>query len=201
MKDFRTTKTLNLLVPNQVIPIEHYLRQPQRLIQAITDPKRIEPLGQSVYRLSLRPLSFLGIRIEPTADLRVWTQSDGTLRLQSVACEVKVPGYLSYVNQSFSMALEGRLKPERQTGGSVPSSTALRGKAHLAVQVELPAPIKFMPDSVLDSAGRTFLNGILSTIQHRIERQLVEDYRAWAVATQNHSVAAGAGQLQGKTAQ
>jgi hypothetical protein len=179
MKDFRTARTLKMLVPNEVVPIEHYLRQPQRLIHAITDPKRIEQVEASIFRLSLRPLSFLGISIEPTADLRVWTKSDGTLRLSSVRCAIKVPDYLGYVNQSFAMSLEGSLKPQRQSAG-----TELSGKADLAVQVELPAPIKFMPNSVLDSAGRTFLNGILSTIQHRIERQLIEDYRDWAASTQ-----------------
>lgn len=175
MKNFRTTKALKMLIPNESVPVEHYLRQPQRLIHAITDPKRVERLEESIYRLSLRPLSFLGIRIEPTADLRVWSQADGTLRLQSVACRVKGPDYLSYVNDSFSMSLEGILQPKQLAGG-----TELNGQAHLAVQVELPAPIKFMPDAMLDSAGRTFLSGILATIQHRIERQLAEDYRDWA---------------------
>lgn len=196
MKDFRTSKTLKMLVPNEAVPIEHYLRQPQRLIHAITDSRRIEQLEESIYRLSLRPLSFLGVSIEPTADLRVWTQSDGTLRLQSVACEVKVPDYLSYVNQSFSMSLEGTLRPQRQEVG-----TELNGKAELAVQVELPAPIKFMPDSMLDSAGRTFLNGILSTIQHRIERQLVGDYREWAVSNQSRSITTSPGKFRSNPAQ
>jgi len=180
MKDFRTSKTLRMLVPNEAVPIEHYLRQPQRLIHAITDPKRIEQIEDSVYRLSLRPLSFLGISIEPTTDLQVWSQADGTLRLRSVNCDIRVPDYLSYVNHSFSMALEGRLQPRPHDSG-----TQLAGQADLAVQVELPAPIKFMPHSVLDSAGRTFLNGILSTIQHRIERRLVEDYRDWATSSQS----------------
>lgn len=196
MQEFHASKTLNLLVPNEVIPIEHYLRQPQRLIHAITDPKRIEQVEDLVYRLSLRPLSFLGINIEPTADLRVWTQSDGTLHLESIACEVKVPDYLSYVNHSFSMALRGSLQPQRRHNG-----TELNGQANLSVQVELPAPIKFMPDAVLDSAGRTFLGGILGTIQHRIERQLVEDYRVWVVATQTRSVPSSQGGLRSNLAQ
>jgi hypothetical protein len=49
-------------------PIEHYLKQPQRLVQAITDPRRIEAVDDSVYRLSMRPLQFMGIHIEPMAD-------------------------------------------------------------------------------------------------------------------------------------
>jgi hypothetical protein len=196
MKDFRTTKTLKLLVPNEAVPIEHYLRQPRRLIHAITDPKRIEQVEDSVYRLSLRPLSFLGISIEPTADLQVWTEADGTLRLRSVACEIKVPDYLSYVNHSFSMSLEGRLTPGPHSAG-----TELNGRADLAVQVELPTPIRYMPAPVLDSAGRTFLNGILGTIQHRIERQLVEDYRDWTLSNQTVALKAGQGTLRSNLAQ
>ncbi|MGB3201602.1 MAG: DUF1997 domain-containing protein, partial [Nodosilinea sp.] len=77
MQEFHASQHLRLRVPNEAIPIEHYLRQPQRLVQAITDPRRIEVLGDGVYRLSLRPLQFMGISIEPTADLRVWSLTDG----------------------------------------------------------------------------------------------------------------------------
>ena len=58
MKVFRTTRTLKMLVPNEVVPIEHYLRQPQRLIHAITDPKRIEQVEDSIFRLSPEAVVF-----------------------------------------------------------------------------------------------------------------------------------------------
>lgn len=194
MKEFHNRQTLRLRVPNEAIPIEHYLRQPQRLVQAITDPRRIEVLGDGLYRLSLRPLQFFGISIEPTADLRVWSLADGTLRLESVACRVKGPEYLSFVNDSFGMALQGTLSPQRQA-----THTELQGQADLQIRLELPPPIRFLPASVLDRTGKTFLSGILGTIKHRIERQLVEDYRAWVATT--HRQVNTQGSLQGRTVQ
>ncbi|MGF1566732.1 MAG: DUF1997 domain-containing protein [Nodosilinea sp.] len=196
MQDFHAGQALNLRIPNGAIPIEHYLRQPQRLVQAITDPRRIEPLEDGVYCLSLRPLQFLGISIEPTADLKVWSLADGTLCLESVRCEVRGPAYLSYVNDSFSMALQGTLKPHRQD-----RHTELIGHADLAVQIDLPPPLKFMPAPMLQAAGGKFLSGILMTIKNRIERQLVDDYHAWVAATHSHTGAEIQGSLRRHLAQ
>lgn len=193
MKDFRASQHLRLRVPNEVIPIEHYLRQPQRLVQAITDPRRIEVLGQGVYRLSLRPLQFMGVSIEPTTDLRVWSLPNGTLRLESVDCQIKGPDYLSFVNDSFGMVLHGSLTPRRDSG-----HTELQGQADLHIHLELPPPIRYMPNSVIERTGKAFLSGILSTIKNRIERQLVEDYRAWVAATLATSEDRGQGSLQGR---
>jgi hypothetical protein len=178
MHNFHTSQSLNLLVPNEVVPIEHYLKQPQRLVQAITDPRRIETVDDSVYRLSMRPLQFLGIHIEPMADLKVWSTADGSLCLEALDCQVRGPEYLSHINDTFSLGLQGKLTPQRQE-----FHTELTGQANLSIQLELPPPIKFMPHPVLDSAGKAFLGGILSTIKHRIERQLVEDYRHWVKMT------------------
>jgi hypothetical protein len=193
MQEFHASQNLRLRVPNEAIPIEHYLRQPQRLVQAITDPRRIEVIGDGVYRLSLRPLQFLGISIEPTADLQVRSQADGSLQLESVGCEVKGPDYLSFVNDSFGMALQGTLTPHRHD-----RYTELQGRADLQIHIELPPPIRFMPAPMLDSAGKTLLSGILSTIKHRIERQLVEDYRAWVAATHAQPDVNGQGSLRGR---
>jgi hypothetical protein len=188
MHEFKASQALNLRVPNEVIPIEHYLRQPQRLVQAITDPRRIEPLSGEIYRLSLHPLQFLGVNVEPTANLRVWGLADGTLCLEALGCEVKGPDYLSYLNESFALGLKGTLKPYRQD-----RHTELLGQANLTIQLELPPPLKFMPAAMLDAAGRTFLTGILMTMKHRIERHLVNDYRAWV--EQRHTQTNGAKSL------
>jgi hypothetical protein len=175
MQEFRASQLLNLRVPNGPLPIEHYLRQPHRLVQAITDPRRIDQLEEGLYRLSLRPLQFLGISIQPTTDLRVWVLADGTLCLEAVDCQVYGPAYLDYVNQSFSMGLTGRLTPQPQA-----PYTALVGQADLQVQLDLPAPLALMPSAMVQTAGGRLLGGILATIKHRLERQLVEDYHSWA---------------------
>ncbi|MEY3297002.1 MAG: hypothetical protein RLZZ597_262 [Cyanobacteriota bacterium] len=178
MREFHASQALHLRVPHEVIPIEHYLRQPQRLVQAITDPRRIEPREDGVYRLSLRPLHFFGLHVEPTTDLKVWGLADGSLCLEAINCEVRGPDYLSYINDSFSMGLKGILKPHRQD-----QHTDLQGEANLTIRLDMPPPIKFMPHSVLDATGRTFLSGILMTMKSRIEHHLIHDYRAWVEHT------------------
>lgn len=196
MTEFHASQTLRLRVPHEAIPIEHYLRQPQRLVKAITDPRRIEVLGEGVYRLSLRPLQFMGINIEPTADLRVLSMSDGSLHLESVGCQVKGPDYLRFVNDSFGMGLQGVLTPHRTA-----TYTELRGQADLQIAIDLPPPLRFMPAPVLDRTGKTFLSGILTTIKYRIERQLVEDYRAWVTASRQQPQGESQGSLQARPVQ
>ncbi|MDJ0594957.1 MAG: DUF1997 domain-containing protein [Pleurocapsa sp. MO_226.B13] len=171
MRHFQVSQTLKMVVPNEVIPIEHYLRQPQRLVQAITDPSRIQQLAPSHFRLQLRPLQFMMLRLEPTVDLQVWTEAEGTLHLRSLDCEIRGAQFLQ---QSFALELTGTLAPHRQE-----STTELQGKADLKVRVDVPPPLKLLPDPVLEQSGRAFLNGILLTIKYRLERQLVEDYQRW----------------------
>ncbi|HIK43546.1 MAG TPA: DUF1997 domain-containing protein [Leptolyngbyaceae cyanobacterium M65_K2018_010] len=196
MHEFYASQALSLRVPNEVIPIEHYLRQPQRLVHAITDPRRIEMREEGLYRLSLRPLQFLGISVEPRADLRVWGLADGTLCLEAVDCEVRGPEYLSYVNESFAMGLQGTLKPFPQD-----RHTDLIGQADLSIQLNLPAPLTMMPSPMLEAAGRTFLSGILVTIKNRIERHLVSDYRTWVEQSQGLSNLANPSNLRSRPAQ
>ena len=174
MRHFQVSQTLKMVVPNEVIPIEQYLRQPQRLVQAITDPRRIQQLAPSHFRLRLSPLKFMMLRLEPKVDLQVWTEAEGTLYLKALDCEIRGAQFLQ---ESFGLELAGTLSPHRRG-----SNTELRGKADLKVEVEVPPPLKLIPESVLESSGRAFLKGILLTIKYRLERQLVQDYHRWVKA-------------------
>ena len=177
MQHFYVTQTLKMNVPNEAISIEHYLCQSQRLVQAITDSSRIQQLAPSHFRLRLRPLQFMMLRFEPIAELQVWTNPDGTLQLRSLNCEIRGAERL---NQSFNLELSGTLKPQRQE-----TITELLGKADLMVQVEIPPALELVPDQVLKTTGKAFLNGILLTIKSRLESQLVQDYRRWVRVNQD----------------
>ena len=172
MAEFHASQRLQLNVVNEAIPIEHYLRQPQRLVEAITDSNRVEQLGPSRFRLRLRSLQFMMLQFQPVAELDVWAQDNGTIHLKSHRCEVERAEFLQ---DSFSLQLSGRLFPQRN--GAV---TEVVGQANLSVEVDVPAPLKLVPATVLERAGTTFLNGILLTVKHRLERQLERDYRRWA---------------------
>lgn len=168
---FTATQSVEIVVPEQPIPIQHYLRQPQRLVKALVDPSRVEQLNEEVFRLKIRPLTFMSLSIQPTADLRVWAEPNGTVHLRSLACEILG---LEYINQRFELNLEGRLYPERQH-----DLTLLRGKADLEVKVELPLPFSLTPTPILEATGNGLLKSVLLTIKQRLLHQLLADYSAW----------------------
>ncbi len=168
---FTASQSVEIVVPEQPIAIHHYLRQPQRLVSTLVDPSRIETLGEDYYRLKMRPLSFMMLSIQPTVDLKVWATANGTIYLQSVACEIRG---VEYINQRFKLDLKGYLSPEQITG-----ETRLKGNADLIVEVELPMPLAMMPSSLLEATGNGLLKSVLLTIKQRLLHQLLADYRNW----------------------
>ncbi|XWK86536.1 MAG: DUF1997 domain-containing protein [Phormidium sp.] len=169
---FDASQSVEIAVPQQPIPIQHYLRQPKRLVQALVDVNRIEQLSEEVFRLKMRPLAFMTLMIQPTVDMRVWADSDGVVNLESVACEIRG---IEYINQRFALNLRGRLSPYQING-----ITYLKGKADLQVQVELPPPFWLTPKPILETTGNGLLKSVLLTIKHRLMQQLLLDYATWA---------------------
>lgn len=168
---FTASQSVEIAVPEQPIPIQHYLRQPQRLVNALVDPSRIEQLSPEDFRLKMRPLVFMTLSIQPTVDLRIWVESSGTIHLQSVACEIRG---VDYINERFALNLKGYLSP-CQTDGDA----HLKGKADLEVQVELPPIFWLTPTPILEAAGNSLLKSVLLTIKQRLMHQLLVDYCRW----------------------
>ncbi|MBW4521958.1 MAG: DUF1997 domain-containing protein [Scytolyngbya sp. HA4215-MV1] len=169
---FVASQSIELVVPDQPVPIQHYLRQPQRVVSALTASSRIEQLGNERFRLKMRSLSFMHLSIQPTVDMRVWADSDGTVHLRSIACEIRG---IEYINQRFDLTLLGRLYPCNVNG-----QTYLKGKADLEVQVELPPPFLLTPKPLMEAAGNGLLKSVLLSIKQRLMHQLLLDYRHWA---------------------
>jgi Protein of unknown function (DUF1997) len=172
---FTASQSVEISVPQQPIPIQHYLRQPQRLVNALVDPARYEQLAEDVFRLKMRPISFLTVSLQPTVDMRIWSVSNGTIYLRSVGCEIRG---VDYINQRFSLDLKGYLSPRQTSAGTY----LLEGKADLVVQVELPPPLSFTPTAILEAAGNGLLKSVLLTIKQRLLHQLLADYHRWAIA-------------------
>ena len=169
---FNASQSVEITVPEQPIPIQHYLRQPQRLVNALVDQSRIEQLNDEDFRIKMRPLTFMALSIQPTVDLRVWAESNGTIHLQSVACEIRG---VEYIDRRFALNLKGYLSPCQMDG-----KVCLTGKADLKVQVELPLPFSLTPMPILEAAGNSLLKSVLLTIKQRLLHQLLVDYRRWA---------------------
>ncbi|WP_052327108.1 DUF1997 domain-containing protein [Prochlorothrix hollandica] len=67
---FTALQSVALSISQEIVPVEHYLRQPQRLIYALIEPERVEQRSASLFRFKLSPLKFLMLKIEPTVDLK-----------------------------------------------------------------------------------------------------------------------------------
>ena len=173
---FRAAQLVNLPVPEQPIPIHHYLRQPKRLVNALSSQSQIEHLRDGLFRLKMRPLTFMMFTIQPTVDMKVWSDARGNVRLRSVACEIRG---IDYINQRFHLDLQGQLCP-RQRG----DRTILEGKANLTVEVELPPPLNLTPPYLIERAGNGLLASVLLTIKQRLMHQLVRDYRTWVAQSE-----------------
>ncbi|MFM7363124.1 MAG: DUF1997 domain-containing protein [Cuspidothrix sp.] len=171
---FIASQSVEISVPKQSIPIHHYLRQPQRLVNALADNTRIEQLSEEVFRLKMRPLSFMSLSIQPTVDMRVWADGSGTIYLRSLSCEIL--GF-EYINQRFALDLKGYLSPVQLSSGM-----HLQGKADLEVLVEIPQPFSLTPKSILETTGNGLLKSVLLTIKQRLLHHLLADYRHWVIS-------------------
>ncbi|MDX2213626.1 MAG: DUF1997 domain-containing protein [Oculatellaceae cyanobacterium bins.114] len=171
---FTASQSVELAVPEQPIPIQHYLRQPQRLIRALVDPSRMEQLSADSFRLKMRPISFMMLSLQPVVDMRVWSEANGTIRLESIGCEIRG---IEYINQRFKLNLVGKLSPV-----VVNQTTHLRGRADLEVQVELPPAFLMTPKPLLEATGNGLLRSVLLTVKQRLMHQLLVDYRKWVTA-------------------
>ncbi|MDJ0735558.1 MAG: DUF1997 domain-containing protein [Nostocaceae cyanobacterium] len=170
---FVASQSVEIPVPQQPIPIQHYLRQPQRLVNALVDPSRTKLLADDIFRLKMRPLSFMSLSIQPTVDMRIWAESNGTIYLRSLSCEILG---IEYINQRFDLNLKGHLSPFQ-----IGKDTRLQGRADLEVEVELPPPFSFTPKPILETTGNGLLKSVLLTIKQRLLHQLLVDYRRWVI--------------------
>lgn len=177
---FFASQSVKLAVPDESVSIRHYLRKPKRLVDALTGSSEILQLQEEYFRLKMRPLTFMILSFQPTVDMRVWAGDNGTIHLQSVACEIHG---IEYINQRFSFQLVGKLEPEDQNG-----LTYLTGKADLEVKVEVPPPFNLTPASILEASGNTLLASVLLTIKQRLMNQLLSHYRQWASSQATGSV-------------
>lgn len=172
---FNACQSVTILICDRPWLIQHYLRQPQRLIEALAEPKRIQALGQGRFRLKMRSFAFMTVHIQPVVDLLVWHEAEANrLCLKSVACQISGN---DYINQRFQLQLNGTL-----TAVAGSRETQLDGLANLSVEVDLPPAFWITPRPLLEASGNSLLKGILLTMKQRLSKQLLADYTSWVQA-------------------
>jgi hypothetical protein len=170
---FKATESVQILIEDEEIPIQHYLRQPQRLVEAIANPQLMQQLSEERYKLKMRPINFMEMyHFQPIVILKVWAGTKGMVYLKSEECEIRG---VDYIDRRFSLQLKGILYPESDRG-----KTSLNGQADLEVKVDLPPALRLTPQPWLEMAGNTLLKSVLVRIKQRLVSQLLKDYRHWA---------------------
>ena len=171
---FKVSESVQIPVDNSSgKPIQHYLPQPKRLVEAIADPRLMKQMSDDLYELKMRPINFMEMyHFQPIVLLKVWSGSNGSVYLKSEDCQIKG---IDYINKRFSLNLKGVLDPRESEG-----QTILKGQADLEVKVELPTALMFTPKPFLEAAGNKLLKSVLGRIKQKLTTQLVRDYHEWA---------------------
>lgn len=170
--NFLANQSVELLVPHAPLPITKYLEKPQRIVNALGDANRVDQLSEQTYRLKMRPLKFFALKIEPLVDIRLWTEDDGVVHLQSFACELKG---MEMIKDHFKLNLYGTMEPHQSHGNYY-----LKGGAELGLVIFLPAPFTMMPKSLVEKTGNNLLGSVLLRMKQKLMEQMLLDYSAWA---------------------
>lgn len=162
---FSASQQLNLAVKTHPEQLGSYLQQEQRVVQALLDPRQLEPLAPGHYRYTVSQLQVFQLRIQPIVDLQTHLDN-GRLELIASDCQLQGLGLVD----DFSLSLSSWL-------GATPQG--LEGEATLSVQVSQPPLLRLIPSAVLEATGHSLLAGILLGIKARVGQQLLSDFDLW----------------------
>jgi Protein of unknown function (DUF1997) len=186
--EFHASESVSILVPTHSVPIAHYLRQPQRLVNAITAKSRVEALedwptqeGHRFFRMKMQPLNFLHLKIQPTVDMDVWADAYGSVYLRSIRTQIRGT---DGIDRRFTLKLAGKITPQVDRRGRI----HLVGRVDLKVSVEMPPIFLLTPPIVIEVTGNGLLKSVLVAMKQRLMQRLVADYVVWAKDDRNIKV-------------
>ncbi|KEF42358.1 MAG: hypothetical protein ER33_06665 [Cyanobium sp. CACIAM 14] len=166
---FSASQHLDLPVEQDTERLPAYLNDEQRVVEALLDPKQLEPLGPGRYRYTVSQVRVFQLKIQPVVELQA-THRNGRLELEALDCQLEGLGLV----EDFRLGLCSWLAA---------ADDGLRGEASLSVTVSRPPLLQLIPPRVLEATGRSVLGGILLGIRNRVGQQLLGDFRRWCRAT------------------
>lgn len=162
---FDASQQLTLPVTDRADRLAAYLADERRVVEALLDPRQLEPLGSGRYRYTVTRVKVFQLQILPVVELQA-RHHDGRLELEALDCQLEGLGLVD----DFRLTLHSWLTA---------SDRGLEGEATLAVTVGQPALLRLIPPAVLEATGRSVLNGILLGIRTRVGQQLLGDFQQW----------------------
>jgi hypothetical protein len=165
---FSASQELTLSVAENAQRLSSYLGEERRVVEALLDPRQLEPLGPGLYRYSVTHVKVFQLEIQPIVELQARHNGE-RLELCALDCQLEGLGLV----EDFQLTLDSWLAPEPD---------GLAGEARLAVSVSRPSLLRLIPPRVLEATGRSVLSGILLGIRTRVGKQLVGDFQGWCSA-------------------
>ncbi|MFN9644574.1 MAG: DUF1997 domain-containing protein [Cyanobacteriota bacterium] len=162
---FSSSQQLTLPVQVCVSHLPAYLREEQRVVASLLDPKQLVALGPGHYRYRVTRVQVFQLQIQPVVELRTRHHGD-RLELEAVDCQLEGLGLVN----DFRLSLQSWLEASEQ---------GLEGEAILGVTVSQPPLLKLVPPRVLETTGRSVLRGILLGMRNRVRQQLPLDFEQW----------------------
>ena len=158
--------------------VQSWLGDERRVALSIWDEKLIQELGQNVFKLKVMKLQFVTIQLQPSVDVKMWTEisSDGnpTFRLQSVAFEPNLqvlPGInLSASSLGIKIEVVGELQP-------TPDGKGVTGKITFTTSGILHPPMRLLPEPVLKAASDTINQTITQFAIQSFQRGAIAKYQ------------------------
>ena len=165
---FSSSQQLHLPLQAFADHLPAYLKEEQRVVASLLDPKQLVALGPGHYRYRVTRVQIFQLQIQPVVELRSRHQGD-RLELEAVDCQLEGLGLVD----DFQLGLHSWLEA---------SDKGLEGEANLAVHVSQPPLLKLVPPRVLEATGRSVLRGILVGMRNRVRQQLPLDFEQWCGA-------------------
>lgn len=173
---FSARQQLALPVRDNIELLADYLRDEERVVGALLDPRQLEPLGPGHYRYTVTRVQVFQLQIQPIVELQAQCR-EGRLDLRALDCQLEGLGLVD----DFQLGLNSWLEA---------SADGLEGEASLSVTVSQPPLLKLIPPRILEATGHSVLAGILLGIRNRVGQQLLGDFRQWCQEREQGSSAA-----------
>jgi len=164
---FDAKQKLKLSVTRNKEYLSKYLLEEERVVGAMLDSKKLEPLGEGQYKYTVTSFKVFQLDINPVVSIAV-ENNDGILRMSALESSLDGLGIID----DFNLTLKANLEA---------TDIGLEGEALLGVSVSQPPLLKLIPKKILESTGHSVLNGILLGIKSRVQQQLVKDFLNWCI--------------------
>lgn len=166
---------LNVSLPATPEHVRLYVRTPQRLLHSGFPPERITQVAADRFRLKMRPLVWMGLSLEPTAELEIGADDQG--RAWARLIDYALSGH-PWLVEHLKLGFHAHLEVAESMNAT--GRTPMTGWAEASACFPMPPFLAWVPEQVLTGGARTIMEGFLWLLRDRLGKSLEGDFHAWA---------------------